>query len=106
MAEKEDQDEAREPGEGPNPDHVVAPFEPSDVVAGDVSDPSEGENTEKKSSVVSSFLKVSGYERSDIAAFNAARRTVVTKNGGKYVVSKSGRQIKHLAGPLPPSVEE
>lgn len=86
--------------EGPTEDQVVSPLRQSKVVA------KSDDEGDSKASVVTSFIKLSGYEKADIAAYNTGRRTVVTKNGGKYVVSKSGKQLKHLAGPLPPSVAD
>jgi hypothetical protein len=52
------------------------------------------------------FLKITGYEASDILGSNAERRTFVTKNGGKYELSPKGTRVRVLSGPNPPSSEE
>jgi len=49
------------------------------------------------------FLKLSGYKKSDILAWNEDRRTVVTTNGSKYQVSRDKKQLKILTGAVPPS---
>lgn len=67
--------------------------------------PVASDETEKRG-LLSSFLKLSGYSKRDITAFNREARTVVTSNGGKYKVSASGRQLKVLSGPQPPGAEE
>ena len=67
---------------------------------------SEAPTEKKKVSLTGAFLRLSGYTKEDIFAYSAERRTVVTKNGGKYLVSKTGRQLKVLAGPMPPAFVE
>lgn len=51
--------------------------------------------------LVDEFLKRSGYKREDVLGSSAERRTVVTSNGGKYVVARDGG-IMVLSGPATP----
>lgn len=60
--------------------------------------------TDEEKKLASEFVKASGYKLNDIAALNVDRRTVVTKNGGKYAVSNKGR-VRHLLGPQTPKDE-
>ena len=76
---------------------------PDKAVADEAAEPAPASSTPK---LISSFVKLSGYKRADVLAYSEERRTVVTKNGSKYLVSKSGKQLKVLLGALPPSAEE
>lgn len=51
-----------------------------------------------KDSLVRKFLEKSGYPPEFVLHSDAARRTVVTSNGGKYAVSSKGN-IRTLKGP-------
>lgn len=48
------------------------------------------------------FCSLTGYTDSDIVGVNLSRRIFVTSNGGKYSMSKSGKQIRREKGPLAP----
>lgn len=52
------------------------------------------------------FLKVSGYRASDVLGSNAANRTFVTANGGKYLLSPKGTRLRVLSGPPYPNSQE
>lgn len=52
------------------------------------------------------FLDLSGYKDSDVVGSNLSRRSFVTGTGGKYVVSKSGKAIRVLSGPVTPKMAE
>ncbi len=59
-----------------------------------------------ESQLKTQFVKVTEYAASDIAAVNTQRRTVVTKNGGKYVVNNRGTSVRHVLGPELPGKED
>lgn len=61
------------------------------------------EPTTDEDALVKNFLKLTGYKETDINGVNADRRTVVTKNGGKYLIKKSGKSFRTAAGPAAPS---
>lgn len=50
------------------------------------------------------FLEVSGYGDRDILAYNPTTRFFITRNGGRYQLTDSGK-ILHLAGPSPDPTE-
>lgn len=51
------------------------------------------------------FLKLTGYEESDVIGSNTSTRTFVTGNGGKYELSPKGTRVRVLSGPNPPGRE-
>lgn len=55
-------------------------------------------------SLVAQFLKASGYEEDDVLSSHEARRTFVTKNGGKYSLNTDGKTVYHLMGPAAPKM--
>lgn len=59
-------------------------------------------NAPASAELTNTFLKLSGYKAADISGSNQARRTFVTTNGGKYLVSKTGKALRHLLGPATP----
>lgn len=63
-------------------------------------------NVAAPKSLLSAFLKLSGYDEADIIGSNESRRTFVTTNGGKYVVNKKGTVIRILQGPAYPKMVE
>lgn len=87
-------DEARGPVNPPNEVGSVAVTAPSKAeIAADAA-------------LIKDFCKASGYKPSDVAAVRASTRTVVTKNGGKYQVSKNGKNVRHILGPQVPGAAE
>lgn len=48
------------------------------------------------------FLLLSGYTAADILGSSESRRSFVTHQGGKYVVSKSGKSLRKILGPNTP----
>lgn len=52
--------------------------------------------------LVKEFVKRSGYKERDVLSANVERRTVVTANGGKYVVQKNG-DVFVVSGPATPA---
>jgi hypothetical protein len=49
------------------------------------------------------LTKALGHKPGDLLSFNERSRVAVYANGGKYQVSKNGKSLRHLAGPLPPA---
>lgn len=61
----------------------------------------------KKSTVKDVFLRLSGYDAEDIIDIDEAHRTIVTGNGGKYLLSKNVEGgIRILKGPAYPKLVE
>lgn len=48
----------------------------------------------------SQFLELTGYARSDLLSWNFFTRKFVTKNGGQYEMTETGKVIHHY-GPSP-----
>jgi hypothetical protein len=44
------------------------------------------------------FLEATGYSSSDVLVYNSNTGAVVTKNGGNYRITETGK-ILHLGGP-------
>lgn len=68
--------------------------------------PDSAGNLEANSELTGKFLKLSGYQKSDIIGSNQARRSFVTANGGKYNLTKSGKAIRIQSGPAYPKLVE
>lgn len=62
-------------------------------------------NREANAKQTAAFLKTSGYKEADILGSNYDRWTFVTTNGGKYVLSKNGKEITTVSGPPYPNTE-
>lgn len=58
----------------------------------------------KEKSLLTAFLDRTGYEPADVISKNDRTRAVVTSNGGKYQVLKSGK-VRTLSGPKYPKEE-
>jgi hypothetical protein len=71
-----------------------------------VTKPSKSKDSDAKSDLVSTFLKLSHYKKEDVIGHHDGRRTVVTSNGGKYEVSPKGKRIRVLSGPETPATLE
>jgi hypothetical protein len=54
----------------------------------------------------SKFLSLTGVKEEDLLSYNPQNLTGVTAQGGKYQMNTKGTQIRHLAGPRPPSVTD
>lgn len=50
------------------------------------------------------FLEQAGYSEDDVLAFNPSTLKVMTKNGGLYKITETGK-IMHLSGPSPDPTE-
>lgn len=50
------------------------------------------------------FLEEAGYSESDVLAFNPITGKIVTKNGGLYEITQTGKII-HYSGPSPDPTE-
>jgi hypothetical protein len=61
-------------------------------------------NRKANSKQIRAFLKVTGYKESDIIASTESRRTFVTENGGKYLLSPKGSKVRVIAGPAYPNI--
>lgn len=53
--------------------------------------------------IVSRFLELTDYGRSEILAFSTKTGIFLTRNGGKYQLEND--QIRHIAGPSPDPAE-
>jgi hypothetical protein len=51
-------------------------------------------------------LKVSGYKEAQVMGSSEARRTFSTDNGGKYLLSKKGTNVRVISGPPTPKQQE
>jgi len=49
------------------------------------------------------LLKLTGIKDEDVIGYSPDSRTIVTSQGGKYTLSKSGKRFRTLSGPLAPS---
>lgn len=64
-------------------------------------------NTSASKASLNRFLKLSGYEESDVIGSNEKRQTFVTDNGGKYtIVGKKKARVRVLGGPPTPVMIE
>jgi hypothetical protein len=59
--------------------------------------------TKKAPAFVGSVAQALGLKKSNVRGYNERTKIVVFDNGGKYQLSKSGRALRHLAGPKPPA---
>lgn len=67
--------------------------------------PDSAGNVPASDALTATFLKLSGYKEADLIGSNEARRCFVTSNGGKYVVTKSGKGIRpDFTGPDYPNL--
>jgi hypothetical protein len=64
----------------------------------------KAKSDDKGAAVLAKFLRVSGYEESDLLDYDTRRRTFVTNNGGKYHLLKSG-VLRTTGGPQYPNYE-
>lgn len=60
----------------------------------------EGGETPK---IFTQLTKALGLKSADLLSFNEASRVAVYANGGKYQISKNGKGLRHLSGPVPPT---
>lgn len=60
----------------------------------------KAESVEEK--LVNAFVKATGFKAEDVLDQSAIRRTVVTKDGGKYRLHKGG-EFRRISGPLSPA---
>lgn len=58
---------------------------------------------DEESELIKTFAKLTGYKEDDVYGLSTERRTVVTKNGGKYLIKKSGKSFRTISGPAAPS---
>jgi len=50
-----------------------------------------------------SLLKLTGYKDEEVVGYNADSQVIVTENGGKYLLRRSGKSFRRISGPLAPS---
>lgn len=60
--------------------------------------------SETKQDLLGQFLKITGYTKADVLAWNGERRTFVTDNGGKYRLDDDARNVIRMAGPSAPKL--
>lgn len=58
---------------------------------------------DKPDDTLKQLLKLTGYKQDDVIGYNSQSRTIVTGNGGKYTLKKSGKSFRRILGPLAPS---
>lgn len=91
--------EEQMPPDQSTPTAPVAPAKPQ-ITAATTAKPA----TEAKPKGLSNFLKLTGLKESELMSYNPDSLTGVSKAGGKYQMNSKGSQLRHLAGPRPPSV--
>ncbi len=50
-----------------------------------------------------SLLRLTGYKDEEVIGYSATSQVIVTENGGKYLLRKSGKTFRRISGPLAPS---
>lgn len=66
----------------------------------------DGKPTKEKEKTPSEYVslaKAYGLKGKDVVSYNEKNKTVLLSNGAKLQLSKSGKTVRHLAGPQPPS---
>jgi len=62
-----------------------------------------GDDDGETPKLFSGLTKALGLKPSDLLSYNEKSRVAVYANGGKYQVSRNGKSLRHLSGPLPPA---
>ena len=63
------------------------------------------EEADGDKSLLTRFLKLSGYKKGDCDVVHEHARVFLTANGGKYQMNKSGTSLRTLKGPQYPKYE-
>lgn len=94
-------------GELGNPQDAI---DPDDIAAETTEAIATRDNLEGPSDVsdkaMDRFLKLTGFDEDDVIGANADRRTFSTRQGGKYLLTKSGKQVRVISGPAYPKLRE
>lgn len=94
-------------GELNNPQDAVDPGDIQAEVDAAIgtSDALQGPN-DVSDKAMARFLKLTGFEEEDVIGANAERRTFSTRQGGKYLLTQSGKQVRVISGPAYPKLRE
>jgi hypothetical protein len=57
----------------------------------------------KSDSNLQKLLSLTDYKASDVVGYNPDTMTIVTSNGGKYILRRNGKAFRRISGPLAPS---